>query len=155
MTWPNGDGGHSDDPSDGCEEPNGDGRHWDDTGAEWEHPEQRWPLAWHGLYARERWLWFEQLWSDVCALRERYHVAIRSGWWEDQLQVETLAALAAWVDRYDSGEWDDPPGKLALLYDLERVAVLLRDGRDPFAPERDRPAFVAHLIELGCQPPEG
>jgi hypothetical protein len=155
MTWSNGDGGDGHDPSGGCEEPNGDGRHWDDTGQEWERPEQRWPLAWHGLYARERWLWFEQLWSDVCTLRERYHLAIRSGWWEDQAQVETLAALAAWVDRYDSGEWDDPPGKLALLYDLERVAVLLRDGRDPFAPERDRPAFVAYLIELGCQPPEG
>jgi hypothetical protein len=87
-------------------------------------------------------------------LRERYHLPVRSGWWEDQVQVETLAALAAWVARYDSGEWDDPPGKLALLCDLERVAVLLRDGRDPFAPERDRVAFASHLIELGCQPPD-
>ena len=139
MTWPNGDGGHLDDP-----------------GGDWEPPaEQRWPLAWHGLYARERWFWFDQLWDDVCALRQRYHLAVRSGWWEDQLQVETLAALAAWVDRYDSGEWDDPPGKLTLLYDLERVSVLLRDGREPFAPEHDRPAFAAHLIALGCQPPEG
>jgi hypothetical protein len=136
--------------------PNGDGGHLDDFGEEWVEPsEQRWPLSWHGLYARERWFWFEQLWGDVCTLRERYHLAVRSGWWEDQLQVETLAALAAWVDRYDSGEWDDPPGKLALLYDLERVSVLLRDGRDPFAPERDRPAFLAHLTEHGCQPPEG
>jgi len=30
-----------------------------------------WPLDWRSLYPRERWLWFEQLWSDVCALRER------------------------------------------------------------------------------------
>ena len=66
-----------------------------------------------------------------------------------------LAALAAWTARYDSGEWDDPPGKLALLFDLERVAALLRDGLDPFHPDRDRTAFVRHLIDLGCQPPPG
>jgi hypothetical protein len=58
------------------------------------------------------------------------------------VQVEALAALSAWVERYDSGEWDDPPGKLALLFDLERVAVLLRDGGDPFHPDRDRLAFA-------------
>jgi len=113
----------------------------------------RWPLNWGGLYPRERRLWFEQLWSDVCKLRGRYRLSIRSGWWEDQTQVETLAALAAWVERYDSGEWDDPPGKLALLYDLERVAAMLRDGSQPFDPDRDRPAFARHLTEIGCQTP--
>jgi hypothetical protein len=115
----------------------------------------RWPLDWRGLYPRERWLWFEQLWADVCMLRERYRIAIRSEWWENALQLEALAALAAWVSRYDSGEWDDPPGKLALLFDLERVAALLRDGVNPFDPGRDRTAFVRHLIEIGCQPPPG
>ncbi len=114
---------------------------------------QRWPLVWRGLYPLERWMWFEQLWTDVCMLRGRYRLAVRSGWWTDQIQVEALAALASWVARYDSGEWDDPPGKLALLYDLERVGALLRDGRDPFHPERDRAAYVARLLELGCQPP--
>lgn len=113
----------------------------------------RWPLTWLGLYPRERWLWFERLWIDVCALRERYRLALRSGWWEDQVQVETLAALAAWTARYDSGEWDDPPGKLGLLFDLERVAALLRDGGDPFHSERDRTAFVRHVIEIGGEPP--
>jgi hypothetical protein len=115
---------------------------------------QRWPLTWRGLYPRERWLWFEQLWADVCMLRERYRLMIRSGWWEDQVQVEALAGLAAWSARYDSGEWDDPPGKLALLYDLERVAALLKDGAAPFQPERDRIAFTRHLVEIGCEPPE-
>jgi hypothetical protein len=126
------------------EEPDGD---WEETQS------PRWPLDWRGLYPRERWIWFEQLWSDVCAVRERYGLAIRSGWWENDVQLEALAALAAWVSRYDSGEWDDPPGKLALLYDLERVAALLRDGIDPFHPDRDRTAFVRHLIGLGCEPP--
>jgi hypothetical protein len=112
-----------------------------------------WPLHWRGLYPRERWLWFEQLWSDVCMLRDRYRLAIRSGWWANEIQLEALAALGAWVSRYDSGEWDDPPGKLALLYDLERASALLRDGVDPFHPDRDRAAFVRYLSELGCEPP--
>ena len=46
-----------------------------------------------------------------------------------------------------------PAGKLALLYDLERVAALLRDGDEPFHPDRDRLAFARYLIDIGCQPP--
>ena len=113
----------------------------------------RWPLDPRDLYPRERWMWFEQLWADACMLRERYRLGLRSGWWEDAVQVEALAALAAWVDRYDTGEWDDPPGKLNLLYELERVAALLRDGLEPFHPGRDRGPFLRHLIESGAQPP--
>jgi hypothetical protein len=127
---------------------------FDPEGDAWSDEEAsavRWPLHWNALYPQERRLWFEQLWSDTCMLRARYRLAIRSGWWEDQVQVEALAALASWVARYDSGEWDDPPGKLALLFDLERVALLLRDGSDPFHPQRDRPAFEVYLTELGCQ----
>lgn len=93
--------------------------------------------------------WFEDLWLDVCRLRERYLLPVRSRWWESPIQVEALAALSSWVERYDSGEWDDPPGKLALLYDLERVAALLREGDAPFSPERERPAFDAFLASLG------
>jgi hypothetical protein len=128
---------------------------WDEPGSDG-HEEAaagRWPLQWRALYPRERWLWFDQLWSDVCMLRERYRLAVSSGWWDDQIQVEALAALAAWVARYDSGEWDDPPGKLALLYDLERVAELLRDGPEPFRPDRDRISFVRYLLDTGCEPP--
>ncbi len=124
-----------------------------DEQGEWREDTTRWPMTWRGLYPRERWLWFQSLWNDVCTLRERYHLAIRSGWWEDDVQLETLAALAAWVERYDSGEWDDPPGKLALLFDLERIAGMLRDGLEPFDPRRDHPTFLSHIIGLGCQPP--
>jgi hypothetical protein len=112
----------------------------------------RWPLDWRALYPRERQLWFEQLWADACALRERYRLPVRSGWWENHIQIEALAALAAWVERYDSGEWDDPPGKLALLYDLEHISTLLSDGSDPFHPQRDRAAFTRHIAELDRQP---
>lgn len=114
---------------------------------------RRWPLDWRGLLPRERWIWFERLWVDVCLLRDRYRLPVRSRWWEDSIQVEALAALAAWTARYDSGEWDDPPGKLALLFELERIESLLRDGNQPFVPTRDAQAFQAHLTELGCQPP--
>ena len=110
-------------------------------------------MAPHDLLPRERWLWWEQLWADVCSLRVRYHLPVRSGWWDQPVQVEGLAALAAWVERYDSGEWDDPPGKLALLYDLDRVAAILSDGGEPFQPDRDRLAFARFLIDAGCQPP--
>ena len=86
-----------------------------------------------------------------CGCATAYRSA--SGWWESEVQVEALAALAAWVERYESGEWDDPPGKLALLYDLDGVAVLLKGGERPFDPDRDRLAFARHLVDLGCQPP--
>jgi hypothetical protein len=152
MSW-SGPGG------DRCEDPDGD--RWEGPDADdWadavgdlgEDLTRSWPLHWRELYPRERWLWFEQLWRDVCMLRDRYGLAIRSSWWENEIQLEALAALSAWVSRYDSGEWDDPPGKLALLYDLERVAALLRDGADPFNPDRDRAPFARYLVELGCEP---
>jgi hypothetical protein len=145
MSWHGPDGGPLE-PGDGDWD-----REWDGSEAE----PQRWPLHWRGLYPRERWQWFERLWSDVCALRVRYRLPVRSRWWEDSVQVEALAALAAWAERYDGGEWDDPPGKLGLLFELERIAALLRDGNEPFDPDRDRLAFARHLIDLGCQPPPG
>ena len=114
--------------------------------------EARWPLDCRGLHAHERRRWFEQLWDDVVMLRLRYRLPVRSGWWENELQVEALAAMAAWTHRYDAGEWDDPPGKLALLYDLERVAQLLREGSDPFDPERDRRRFEHHLRDIAGPP---
>ena len=145
MSWGESDG--REEPEDErSPEPQDD---WEDSGA------PRWPLDWRGLYPRERWLWFQQLWADVCVLRERYQLQLRAGWWENEIQVEALAALASWVARYDSGEWDDPPGKLALLYDLDRISQLLREGLDPFHPERDLPAFRRYLIDRGCRPPPG
>ena len=126
----------------------------DDEPGELDLSERRWPLAPTNLLAREKRLWWEQLWSDVVMLGERYRLRPDNGWWDDPIQVEALAAFAAWVARYDSGEWDDPPGKLALLYDLRHVRDLIR-GSEPFQPERDRAAFARFLIDAGCQPPLG
>jgi hypothetical protein len=103
-------------------------------------------LSWRQLSREaDRRHWWQALWLDVCALRTRYGLPVRSRWWEDEIQVEALAALAAWVGRYDCGDWEDPPGKLTLLFELERIETLLRDGSDPFNPIRDRPSFDRHL----------
>jgi hypothetical protein len=136
--------------ADNGDDNDGDGGEVDELG---DADDGRWPMVWHALAPGARWRWFDRLWSDVCSLSARYRISVRSEWWADELQVEVLAAFAAWVQRYDSGEWDDPPGKLALLFDLERVAAALRDGVDPFNAQRDRPAFERHLLLLGCRPP--
>src|SRR5205807_1810149 len=39
----------------------------------------RWPLDPRGLRPRERWQWYEQVWSDACMLRERYRLGLRAG----------------------------------------------------------------------------
>jgi hypothetical protein len=111
-----------------------------------------WPLDWRGLPPHARWIWWEQLWTDAIRLRDRYRLTLRSPWWEDDVQVETLAALAAWSTAYDAGAWTDPTGKLTLLYDLDRIRNLLRDGEQPFDPDQDRAAFIDHLTATGCQP---
>lgn len=103
-------------------------------------------LSWRQLEdPRARGAWFDQLWSDVCLLRARYRLAVRTRWWEDDLRLEALCALAAWVGRYDDGDWEDPPGKLTLLFELERIEALLRDGNDPFHPARDREEFDRYV----------
>jgi hypothetical protein len=45
--------------------------------------EQRWAMAPADLLPRERWLWWEQLFSDVIALSERYRISPAKGWWEN------------------------------------------------------------------------
>ena len=39
------------------------------------------------------------------------------------------------------------------LIPADAAEALLRDGSEPFYPDRDRPAFVRFLLDLGCQPP--
>jgi hypothetical protein len=111
------------------------------------------PLDWRTVSTDQRRLWWETIWSDVCELQARYELPVRYGWWTHAVQLETLAALAAWTETYDAGDWDDPSGKLSLLLDLERIGDLLRDGNDPFYPVRHRALFEQHLREIGCSPP--
>jgi hypothetical protein len=113
-------------------------------------------LSWRELeHPHLRESFWNHLWDDVCALRVRYRLPVRARWFEEDIQVEALAALAAWVRRYDSGDWEDPPGKLSLLFELERVEALLRDGHDPLDPERDRAAFVRFVARRGFERGDG
>lgn len=109
------------------------------------------PLDWRELSPAARSIWWDRLWADSIRLRDRYRLVLRSAWWEDDIQVEALAALAALVSGYDTGAWNDPVSKLQLLFDLDRIRALLHAGQDVFDPERDRPAFAQHLRAIGCQ----
>jgi hypothetical protein len=104
-----------------------------------------WPLDWRALDGPQRQAWWEQLWRDAIRLGDRYRLGLRSGWWRDDVQVEALAAFAAWVAGYDSGAWTDPTGKLQMLYDLDRICALLRGGEAVFDRDRDREAFARHV----------
>jgi hypothetical protein len=75
----------------------------------------RWPMPPNDLLSRERWLFWEQLWPDLNWLSRRYRIRLGDRWWEDDVQVETLVPVAARVERYDSGEWDDQPGARAAV----------------------------------------
>ena len=95
------------------------------------------------LLSRERWLWWGQLWSDVVMLAKRYRISPDKDWWDDGVKVEALAALAAWVARYDSGEWDDPPEGDRAARRARRVAQAGRGARAD--PDRRR-----HHRMVGC-----
>ena len=58
---------------------------WNDESELGDAAMARWPLDPHSLLPRERWLWYDDLWADVCALRTRYQLPIRAGWWESHL----------------------------------------------------------------------
>jgi hypothetical protein len=116
-------------------------------------PGTGWRLDWRELSPSAQWVWWDQLWTDAIRLRDRYRLSLRSGWWEDDVQVETIAAVAALVTGYDTGAWNDPVSKLQFLYDLDRVRGLLRAGENVFDPDRDRHVFLQYLVELGCERP--
>ena len=110
--------------------------------------------GWRGLEAEQRWTWFQQLYDQAGHLDRRYRLALRSGWWTDELQVELLAALGAWVGMFDHANWIDPEAKARLIFQLPAVRELLRGGAQQFDPDRDRHAFEHHLREHhGCKNP--
>ena len=64
----------------------------------------------------------------------RYRLGLRSGWWEDDIQIEILAALGAWVAMFDYANWTDPEGKARLILQLPSVRELLRGGANGSTP---------------------
>jgi len=111
---------------------------------------------WRELPPAQRREWWEDVWNAAITLRARYRLALRHGWWEDAIQVEALAAFHAWLRLYDTGAYTDPPGKLQLLWELERLRAVVRAGETAFDPATDRGAFERHLdrLERPAAPPE-
>lgn len=102
-------------------------------------------VDWRQLPPDQRRGWWEQLWEGAIAMSDRYRLALRNLWWQDAVQVEALAAFIGWLRLYDSGAYNDPPGKLQLLWELERLRAVLRAGEEAFDPEHDRASFDRHL----------
>lgn len=105
-------------------------------------------VDWRALPPGQRRGWWQRLWQEAIALSVRYRVALRSGWWQDAIQVEALAAFCCWLRLYDTGAETDPTGKLQLLWELDRLRIVLRAGDEPFDAEHDRAAFEEHLRQL-------
>jgi len=108
--------------------------------------------GWRGLDPEQRRNWFEALYEQAAHLDRRYRLGLRGGWWEDEVQLEMLAALGAWVAMFDYANWTDPEGKARLILQLPAVRELVRGGAQRFDADRDREAFEHHVSEhLGCQ----
>jgi len=110
--------------------------------------------GWRSLEPGQRWTWFQQLYEQTAHLDRRYRLGLRSGWWTDEVQVELLAALGAWVGMFDHANWIDPEAKARLIFQLPAVRELLRGGAQQFDPWRDRQAFESHLgDQRDCEQP--
>lgn len=105
-------------------------------------------VDWRQLPPDQRRGWWEQLWEGAIAMSDRYRLALRSHWWQDAVQVEALAAFIGWLRLYDTGAYNDPPGKLQLLWELERLRAVLRAGEQAFDERFDRASFERHLDDV-------
>ena len=111
--------------------------------------------GWRGLDPEQRWNWFQALYEQATHLDGRYRLGLRSGWWEDDVQIEILATLGAWVAMFDYANWTDPEAKARLILGLPAVRELLRGGAQQFDRAHDRDTFDRHLLEhLGCHRPD-
>ncbi len=90
--------------------------------------------GWRSLEPGQRWTWFQQLYEQAAHLDRRYRLGLRSGWWTDEVQVELLAALAAWVGMFDYANGIDPEAKARLIFQLPALRELLRGGPNNSTP---------------------
>jgi hypothetical protein len=109
-------------------------------------------VFWRELPPRQRREWWEDAWNAAISLSARYRLALRRGWWEDAIQVEAIAAFHAWLRLYDTGAYTDPPGKLQLLWELERLRAVIRAGEATFDPVADRTSFELYLDTVENKP---
>ena len=110
--------------------------------------------GWRGLEPEQRWSWFQRLYDQAAHLDPRYRLGVRTGWWEDEIQLELLATVGAWVGMFDYANWADPEAKARLILQLQSIRELVRGGAQQFDPARDRQAFEHHLCtDRGCHEP--
>jgi hypothetical protein len=94
------------------------------------------PIVVGDASGRPRWLepyggdptWQQEMWAAVVALHGRYprHLQdVKTGWWEDESQTETLCALAVWRAEIDNTA-QDPREELAFQHQLADYAQALR-----------------------------
>jgi hypothetical protein len=108
--------------------------------------------GWRGLDPEQRWNRFQQLYEQAAHLERRYRLGLRSGWWEDDVQIEILATLGTWVAMFDYAKLDRPRSQSPPHPQLPAVRELLRGGAQQFDRERDRHAFQQHLhAHLACR----
>ena len=124
------------------------GWHLADEGAE----SPRWPLNWMGSTRGSAGCGRAAVVGCLRAAPARLRLPVRSGWWRTPIQVEALAAFSAWIERYDSGGWDDPRQARAALRHrtMRRFCATAASRSTPIAigsPSR------ASVIDVGCQPP--
>jgi hypothetical protein len=90
--------------------------------------------------------WRQEMWGQVVALHGRYprHLQdIKTGWWEDESQTETLCALAVWRAEIDE-MGRDPREELAFQHQLA----------DYWHTLRQQPGGVAKTWTPGAPPQE-
>jgi hypothetical protein len=110
--------------------------------------------GWRGLDPKQRWNWFQQLYHQAAHLDRRYRLGLRTGCWDDDVQIEILATLGAWVAMFDYANWTEPEGKARLILQLPAVRELVRGGAQQFGPDRDPPVFEQHLRgQSSCEQP--
>jgi hypothetical protein len=72
--------------------------------------------------------WRGEMWGAIVALHGRYPrqlEALKTGWWTDEADTETLCALAVWRGEIDDAG-EDPREELAFHAQLAELAIRLR-----------------------------
>ncbi len=81
--------------------------------------------------------WRRQMWGAIVALHGRYPrllVALKDGWWRDEVHTEILCALAVWRGEIDDAA-ENPREELAFHRELADYARTLRQQGGGVAKE--------------------
>ena len=116
---------------------------------------------------RARWLepyggdadWRALMWGSILALHGRYPRRLRNlkdGWWDDEVHVEVLCALATWRNELDDNG-EDPREELAFhtqLRDYSRSLEKQGSLVDEWKPGAPPDSWATKTISPPANPPE-